>query len=67
MGIGSWFKKRRRQEDAQALEAADERAHETPEERQLSTEGINELKDDEFVARQEHEPSIEDSDQLGEE
>jgi hypothetical protein len=66
MGIGSWWKKVRGREDAEALERAEERTHETPEERKLSTESIDEFKADRFVARSEHEPNIEDADRLGE-
>ncbi len=65
MEIGSWWKKLMKREDAEAMHEAEERSYETPEERQLTSTDIEGVKDDQFVARGEHEANIGDADRLG--
>jgi len=64
MGIGSWWRKQRRREDDEATERADERSHESPEERKLSSESIIALDTDQHAAERVLEPNIEDVDEL---
>ena len=64
MGIGSWWRKLRRREDDEATERADERSHESPEERKLSSESIIALDTDQHAAERVLEPNIEDVDEL---
>jgi hypothetical protein len=66
MGIGSWFKKWRKQGDAEAIERQEEWATETPEERRISEEGVVGVQADEFAARTVHEQNIEDAEQFAE-
>jgi hypothetical protein len=67
MGLGDWWRRLMKREDEQAIEHAVERQDETPEERRYSSGDITAVEDDEFAARSEHEPNIEDADRLGEE
>jgi len=64
MGIGSWWRKLRRREDDEATERADERSHESPGERKLSSESIIALDTDQHAAERVLEPNIEDVDEL---
>jgi len=66
MGIGSWFKKWRKQGDEEAIERQEEWATETPEERRVSEEGVVGVQADEFAARTVHEQNIEDAEQFAE-
>jgi hypothetical protein len=52
--------------DEQAIERAEERSHETLDERRLSSGDITGLEDDQFVARNVHEGNIEDAERLAE-
>lgn len=65
MGIGSWFKRFRSQEDEDAIERAAMRQNESAEERYLSDSGIGGLRADERAARRSHEGDIEDVQRLG--
>jgi hypothetical protein len=67
MGIGSWWKKLTKREDAEAMRAAEQRSYESPEERRITSSDIEGLKDDQFVARGAHEPNIEDAERLADE
>jgi len=66
MGIGSWWKKLTKREDAEAMREAEQRSYESPAERRITSGDIEGLKDDEFVARGAHEPNIEAAERLGE-
>jgi hypothetical protein len=66
MGIGSWFKKLMAREDAGAMRRAEERSHETAEERRASSGDFEGMQADNRAARSEHEPNIEAADRLGE-
>jgi hypothetical protein len=55
-----------KREDDETIDHAIERHEQTPEERRYSSGDIAGLEDDQFAARTEHEPSIEDADRLGE-
>jgi hypothetical protein len=66
MGIGSWFKKWRRQGDEEAIERYEEWAAGTPEERRIEHEGVVGVQDDEFAARGVHEANIEDAEDFAE-
>jgi len=65
MGIGSWFKRFRAQEDEEAIERAAMRQNETAGERHLSEGGIDAVRADERAARRSHAGSIEDTQHLG--
>jgi hypothetical protein len=64
MGIGSWLKKLRKREDDEAIERAEERSYESPEERRATSAHIEGLGADEVAARGVHEPNIEDADRF---
>jgi hypothetical protein len=66
MGIGSWWKRMMQRKDEQAIERAEERSHETLDERRSSSGDITGLEDDQFVARNVHEGNIEDAERLAE-
>jgi hypothetical protein len=67
MGIGSWWKKLRQREDDEAIERAEERSHETPEERRLTSESVIALDADQHAAERVLEPNIGDVDELADE
>jgi hypothetical protein len=67
MGIGSWLKRLRQRGDAEAIQRAEERAGETPAERRLASEHIEDLQADEFAARSVREGNIEDAERFAEE
>ena len=50
--------------DEQAIERAEEEAHETLDERRVSSGDITGLQDDEFAARNLHEGKIEDAERF---
>jgi hypothetical protein len=64
MRIGSWWRKLRQREDDEAIERAEERSHETPEERTLSSESVIALGTDQHAAKRVLEPNVEDVDEL---
>jgi hypothetical protein len=66
MGIGSWWKRFRQREDEATIERAEEEAHETLDERRVTSGDVQGLEADEFSARSMHEPKIEDAERLGE-
>ncbi len=66
MGIGSWFKKWRKQSDAEAIERQEEWAGETPEERFIAEEGVVGVQADDFAARTVREGNIEDAERFAE-
>jgi hypothetical protein len=65
MGIGSWLKRFRAQEDEEAIERAAERQGELSDERHRSEGGIDGLRADERAARDAHVGTIEDVERLG--
>jgi hypothetical protein len=66
MGIGSWWKRMTQRKDERTIERAEEEAHETLDERRVSSGDITGLQDDEFVARSLHEGNIEDAERFAE-
>ncbi|HVD11685.1 MAG TPA: hypothetical protein VNB46_00495 [Gaiellaceae bacterium] len=66
MGIGSWWKKFRAREDEAAIERAQERVHETVDERRIASGDLQGLEADEMAARTMHEPKIEDAERFAE-
>lgn len=66
MGIGSWFKKWRKQGDAEAIERQKEWAGETAEERRIAAEGVVGKQADDFAARTVREGNIEDAERFAE-
>ncbi len=66
MGIGSWWKRMTQRRDERAIERTEEEAHETLDERRVSSGDITGLKDDEFAARSLHEGNIEDAERFAE-
>jgi hypothetical protein len=67
MGLGDWWRRLRKREDDEIIEHDLEQQGQTEEERRFSSGDITAVEDDEFAARTEHEPSIEDANRLGEE
>jgi hypothetical protein len=65
VGIG-WWKRRRKREDAQAIERAEERRHQTPAERRVSSGDFTALKSNERAARMVLEPNLDDVERLAE-
>jgi hypothetical protein len=53
-------------EDERTIERAEEKAHETLDERRVASGDITGLEDDRFVARNVHEGTIEDAERLAE-
>jgi hypothetical protein len=66
MGLGDWWRRVMKREDDETVEHALERQDQTPEEQRYSSGDLTGLEDDQFAARTEHEPSMEDADRLGE-
>jgi hypothetical protein len=66
MGIGSWWRKFRQREDEAAIERAQERVHETVDERRVASGDLQGLEADERAARTMHEPKIEDAERFAE-
>jgi hypothetical protein len=66
MGIGSWWKRFRQREDEEAVERAQEEAHETLDERRVTSGDVQGLEADEFSARSYHEPKVEDAERFAE-
>jgi hypothetical protein len=66
MGIGSWWRKMRQREDAEAIERAQEGVHETVDERRIASGDMQGLEADEMSARNVHEPNIEDAERFAE-
>ena len=66
MGIGSWFKKWRKQGDADAVQRAEEWSGETAEERRLAHEGVVGRQADDFAARTVREGNIGDAERCAE-
>ena len=60
MGIGSWWRKLRQREDAEAIHRAEERSYETADERQATSGDFEGLQADEMAARSVREGNIED-------
>jgi hypothetical protein len=56
----------RQREDDAAIERAEERAHESLDERRVTSGDIAGLEDDEFSARSVHEQNIEDAERFAE-
>lgn len=67
VGIGSWLKKLRAREDEEAIERAQERVHETLDERRIASGDLQGLEADERAARSVHEANIEDAERFAEE
>jgi hypothetical protein len=59
-----WWKRRRKREDVQAVERAEERRHQTPAERRVSSGDFTALKSNERAARLVLEPNIDDAKRL---
>ena len=53
-------------EDERTIERAEEEQNETLDERRHSSSDVTALEDDEFAARQYHEPNIEDAEEFAE-
>jgi hypothetical protein len=66
MGLGDWWRRLMHREDERTVERADEEQDETLDERRYSSGDITGLEDDEFVARDFHEGSIEDAEKFAE-
>ena len=66
MGLGDWWRRLRKREDDEIVEHDLERQDQTEEERRYSSGDITGLEDDEFVARDFHEGSIEDAEKFAE-
>jgi hypothetical protein len=66
MGLGDWWRRLMKREDVQAIERTEEEQNETLDERRYTSGDIAGLEDDQFAARAEHEPNIEDAERLGE-
>ncbi len=66
MGIGSWFKKLRKREDDEAIHRAEERSHETSQEREITSGDMEGRQADELAARGMREGNIGDADRLAE-
>ncbi len=64
MSIGSWFKKLRKREDAEAMHRAEERSYETPGERRITSGDIEGLEADAQSARAMREGNIEDAEKF---
>jgi hypothetical protein len=65
VGIGSWWKRLRKREDDAAIERAQERVHETHEERH-ATDDYEGMVTDERAARTVHEANVEDAERFAE-
>jgi hypothetical protein len=66
MGLGDWWRRLMNRENESTIEHAEEEQNETLDERRYSSGDITGLEDDEFVARDFHEGSIEDSEKFAE-
>jgi hypothetical protein len=66
MGIVDWWKRFRQREDEAAIERAQERVHETLDERRIASGDLQGLEADEMAARTMHEPKIEDAERFAE-
>lgn len=66
MRIGSWWKRFRQREDEATIERAQEEAHESLDDRRVTSGDVQGLEDDEFAARTFHEPKIEDAERFAE-
>jgi hypothetical protein len=66
MGLGDWWRRLMNREDERTIERAEQEQNETLDERRYSSGDITGLEDDEFAARSEHEPSIEDAEKFAE-
>ena len=67
MGIASWWNKLMKREDDAAMKAAEERSHETPEERHATSGDMEGLQADERAARSMHEGNVEDVERFADE
>lgn len=63
MGI-DWWKRRRKREDVQAVERAEERTHQTPAERRVASGDFTALKSNQRAARMVLEPNVGDAERL---
>jgi hypothetical protein len=63
VGIG-WWKRRRKREDAQTVERAEERRYQTPAERRVSSGDFTALKSNQRAARMVLEPNVEGAERL---
>jgi len=66
VGIGSWLRKWRAREDAEAIERAEERVHENVDEQRIASGDLQGLQADEMAARSVHEANIEDAERFAE-
>ena len=67
MGILDWWKRfRQREDEEEAIERAEERVHETVDERRIASGDLQGLQADETAARSVHEPNIEDAERFAE-
>jgi hypothetical protein len=66
MGIVDWWKRFRQREDEATIERAEERVHETVDERRIASGDLQGLQADETAARSVHEPNIEDAERFAE-
>jgi hypothetical protein len=66
VGVGSWWKRFRQREDERTVDRAQERVHETLDERRITSGDMQGLEDDELAARTMHEPKIEDAERFAE-
>jgi hypothetical protein len=63
VGIG-WWKRRRKREDAQTVERAEERRYQTSAERRVSSGDFTALKSNQRAARMVLEPNVEGAERL---
>ena len=66
MGIGSWFKKWRKQSDAEAIQRQEEWANESAAERRLAHEGVMGRQADDFAARRVGEGTVGEAEHFAE-
>jgi hypothetical protein len=66
MGLGDWWRRVMNREDERTVERVEEEQNETLDERRHSSSDVTGLEDDEFAARQYHEPNVEDTEEFAE-
>jgi hypothetical protein len=64
MRIVSWWRRFRQREDEEAIERAQERVHESLDERRIASGDVQGLQADEMAARSVHEENVDDAERF---
>jgi hypothetical protein len=64
MRIVSWWRRFRQREDEEAIERAQERVHESLDERRIASGDVQGLQADEMAARSVHEANVDDAERF---